>query len=334
MSITPVRIVSIGRAVPDTVITNEDLTKILDTSDEWITTRTGIKQRHIASGNENSLTLGISAAKDALKKANLEGKDIDLIIAATSNPHNIYPSTACLISEAIETQRDIPAFDITAACTGMLYAMELGRALISSGKYNRILLVATDTVSKFVDWTDRGSCVLFGDGSSSMILEKSPDSVDDIIALEIHADGKQGKHIQMHLNGTNCPLVEPQEPENERVMMNGKEVYKFVVTTMPEAVNSCIENCGLKPEDIDYLIPHQANLRIIAALQERLNYADEKVITNIHKYGNTSAASVGIALSEAIEEGKVKLPSTAILCAFGAGMAWGSAIVRLREGIY
>ena len=158
--------------------------------------------------------------------------------------------------------------------------------------------------------------------------------MNDIIAIDINADGKQGRHITMHLNGTNCPLVEPAQGSNERVMMNGREVYKFVVTTMPESVNNCIENCGLKPEDIDYLIPHQANLRIIDALQQRLQYTDEKVITNIDKYGNTSAASVGIALSEAIEEGKVKTPSTAILCAFGAGMTWGTVIVKLREGIY
>ena len=334
MSNIPVRIVSLGKAVPKTIITNDDLTKILDTSDEWITTRTGIKQRHISSGDENSLTIGIEAAKEALNKANLKGEDIDLIIAATSNPYNIYPSTGCAISEAIETKMGTVAFDITAACTGMIYAMEIARSMISSGKYNRALLVATDTVSKFVNWEDRSSCVLFGDGASAVILEKSPDGIDDIIAIDINADGKQGKHITMHLNGTNCPLVEPATPANERVQMNGREVYKFVVTTMPDSVNNCIENCGLKPEDIDYLIPHQANLRIIDALQQRLNYTDEKVITNIDKYGNTSAASVGIALSEAIEEGKVKTPSTAILCAFGAGMTWGSVIVRLREGIY
>ncbi len=334
MSSIPIRIVSLGKAVPKTVITNDDLTKILDTSDEWITTRTGIKQRHIASGDENSLTIGIEAAREALGKANLKGEDIDLIIAATSNPFNIYPSTACSIQEAIEGKSGTVAFDITAACTGMIYAMEIARSMISSGKYNRALLVATDTVSKFVNWEDRSSCVLFGDGASAMILEKSPDGVDDIIAIDIHADGRQGSHITMHLNGTNCPLVEPAQGANERVIMNGREVYKFVVTTMPESVNSCIESCGLTPEDIDYLVPHQANLRIIDALQQRLNYTDEKVITNIDKYGNTSAASVGIALSEAIEEGKIKTPSTAILCAFGAGMTWGSVIVKLRKGIY
>ena len=334
MSIKPIRIVSMGKAVPETVITNEDLTKILDTSDEWITARTGIKERHIASGNENSFTLGLKSAQEALDKAGLKGEDIDLIIAATSNPYNIYPSTACSISAAINTKEGTVAFDITAACTGMLYAMEIARAMISTGNYKRALLVATDTVSKFMDWTDRTTCVLFGDGSSSMIVEESPDGVDDIISLDINAEGQQGKHIQMYLNGDNCPLVEPAEKANHKVVMNGKEVYKFVVTKMPDSVNNCIEKAGLTPEDIDYLIPHQANLRIIAALQERLNYTDEKVVTNIHKYGNTSASSVGIALAGAIEEGKVKTPSTAILCAFGAGMTWGTAIIRLRKGIY
>ena len=203
MSSVPVRIVSLGKAVPKTAITNDDLTKILDTSDEWITTRTGIKQRYISSGDENSLTIGIQAAQEALNKAGLKGEDIDLIIAATSNPYNIYPSTGCAISEAIETKTGTVAFDITAACTGMIYAMEIARSMISSGKYKRALLIATDTVSKFVNWEDRSSCVLFGDGASAMILEKSQDGIDDIIAIDINADGKQGKHNTMKLNGTN-----------------------------------------------------------------------------------------------------------------------------------
>ncbi len=334
MNNTPIRIVSLGRAVPDTVVTNDDLTKILDTSDEWITTRTGIKQRHISSGDENSLTLGIKAAQQALEKGNLKGEDIDLIICAASNPYNIYPSTACLISEAIGTVNNAVAFDITAACTGMIYAMDIAQSMINSGRYKRALLVATDTVSKFVDWEDRSVCVLFGDGASSMILEKSEDGVNDIIAIKTYADGTVGSNIQMFLNGKNCPLVDPNTMMSEKVLMNGKEVYKFVVTNVPQSLNDALEGANLKPEDIDYLIPHQANLRIIAALQERLGYDDDKVITNIERYGNTSAASIGIALTEAIELGKVKTPSTAILSAFGAGMTWGSAIVKLREGIY
>ena len=332
MNYTPVKITAVGKAVPKTVITNDDLTKILDTSDEWISTRTGIKQRYIASGDENSTQIGIEAAKDALNKAGLKGEDIDAIIVASSNPYNIYPSSACVIQDAIGAKKG-PAFDITAACTGMLYAMEIGRSFISTGKYNNVLLVATDTNSKFLDWTDRASCVLFGDGAGSMILSKSDDDIDDIIAINLHADGSLGSYITMNLAGENCPLVEPATIPQQKINMVGKEVYKFVVQTMPDSIMGCLKNAGLEPNDIDYLVPHQANLRIIEGLQSRLEFSNDQVVVNIDKYGNTSAASVPIALAEAIEEGKIKTPSKAILCAFGAGMTWGSAVVRLREGL-
>lgn len=332
MNYKPVQILSIGMAVPEKVITNDDLTKILDTSDEWISTRTGIKQRHIANGDENSTLFGIKAAEDALQKAGVSGEEVDAIVVASSNPYNIYPSTGCAIQEAIGAKNAI-AFDITAACTGMLYALEIGRSFIATGKYKNVLLVATDTNTKFLDWTDRTSCVLFGDGAGSILITEAKDGVDDIIALNVNADGTMGRHITMNLVGDNCPLVDPAQAGQQKIAMNGKEVYKFVMHTMPESIMQCLEDAKLEPKDIDYLVPHQANLRIIEGLQSRLEFNDEKVIVNIDKYGNTSAASVPIALSEAIASGKIKTPSKAILCAFGAGMAWGSAVVRLREGL-
>ena len=332
MNYKPVQILSIGMAVPETVITNDDLTKILDTSDEWISTRTGIKQRHIANGDENSTLFGIEAAKDALQKAGVQGEEVDAIIVASSNPFNIYPSTGCAIQEAIGAKNAI-AFDVTAACTGMLYALEIGRSFIATGKYKNVLLVATDTNTKFLDWTDRTSCVLFGDGAGAILITEAKDGVDDIIALNVNADGTMGKHITMNLVGDNCPLVEPAKAGQQKITMNGIEVYKFVMHTMPESIMKCLEDAGLEPKDIDYLVPHQANLRIIEGLQSRLEFTNDKVVVNIDKYGNTSAASVPIALCEAIKSGKIKTPSKAILCAFGAGMAWGSAVVRLREGL-
>lgn len=332
MNFKPVQILSVGKAIPNTVITNDDLAKIMDTSDEWISTRTGIKKRHVVSGDENSTTLGIEAAFDAIKKSGLEGADIDAIIVASSNAYNIYPSTACVIQDAIGAKNAI-AFDITAACTGMLYALEIGRSFISSGKYKNILLVATDTNSKFVDWSDRATCVLFGDGAGAFVITEANDGVDDIIALDINADGSLGKYINMNLVGENCPLVEKNSVKEPKIQMNGREVYKFVVQTMPESIMKCLNEANLKPSDIDYLIPHQANLRIIEGLQKRLEFNDDKVIVNIEEYGNTSAASIPVALSEAISLGKIKTPSKAILCAFGAGMAYGSAIVRLRESL-
>ena len=332
MNFKPVQIKAIGKAVPSTVITNEDLTKILDTSDEWISTRTGIKQRHIANGDENSTQLGIEAAKDALSKTDVKGEDIDAIVVASSNSFNIYPSTACVIQDAIGAKNAI-AFDITVACTGMIYALEIARSFISTGKYKNVLLVATDTTSKFIDWTDRGSCVLFGDAASSIVLSESEDGEDDILALNVNADGSVGKFISMNLIGDNCPLVEPATKGNKKVVMNGKEVYKFVVQTMPESIMKSLADAKLEPKDVDYLVPHQANLRIIEGLQNRLEFTNDQVIVNIDKYGNTSAASVPLALAEALETGKIKTPAVAILCAFGAGMAWGSAVVRLREGL-
>lgn len=267
-----------------------------------------------------------------MKKSGIEGIDVDAIIVASSNPYNIYPSTACVIQDAIGAKNAI-AFDITVACTGMIYALEIGRSMIATGKYKNVLLVATDTNSKFLDWTDRGSCVLFGDGAGAILISEAKDGIDDILALNVNADGTTGKHITMNLVGDNCPLVEPAKEGCHKITMNGKEVYKFVVQTMPESIMKCLEDAELEPKDVDYLVPHQANLRIIEGLQNRLEFSDDKVIVNIDRYGNTSAASVPIALAEGIQSGKIKTPAVAILCAFGAGMAWGSAVVRLREGL-
>lgn len=332
LNLRPVMIAGVGYGIPERVITNDDLTKLVDTSDEWITTRTGIKERRVVSGSESAVDLGIVAAKNALEKAKISGEEIDLIIAAASVPSRPYPSTACEIQAAIGAKK-AAAFDITAACTGMIYAMNIAKAFISSGIYKNVLLVATDANSKFIDWYDRTSCVLFGDGAGAIVMKESVDGIDDIIAMDMHADGARGEFISMNISGENCPLVEPCEKKEQKIYMNGKEVYKFVVTTMPDSISNCLENAGMTPDDIDYLIPHQANFRIIEAMASRLNYNDEKIITNLQKYGNTSAASIPLAMAEGIEEGKIKLPCKAILSGFGAGLTWGTVIVRLREGI-
>ena len=328
----PLKIAGVGYCVPKTVITNEDLTKLYDTSDEWIYSRTGIKERRLVSGEENAIDLGFEAAKNALKKAKMNPEDLDLIIAASSAPPNLYPSIACRIQEKIGAGK-IPAFDVTAACSGLIYILEIARAYIGSGLYKNILLVATDNNSRLCDWTDRGVSILFGDGAGAMVVTKAEDDIDDILAINIKADGSISEYLTLPLIGQNCPLVDPCEEKPVHIKMNGKEVYKFAVRIIPEYIDKCLNIAKMKPEDIDYLIPHQANQRIIEAIQQRLHYSDEKVISNIKYYGNTSAASVPIALAEGVENGKIKLPSTAILCGFGAGMTWGVAIVRLREGI-
>lgn len=329
----PLRIAGVGYSVPSTVITNEDLTKLYDTSDEWIYTRTGIKERRLVSGNEDALTLGIDAAKKAIDKSNIKTEDIELVIVASSAPPQLYPAIGCRIQAALNIPNNIPAFDITAACSGLIYALSIARGYIASGMYKNILLVATDNNSRLLDWSDRSCSILFGDGAGAMVVTASDDGVDDIISIDIRSDGSIGDIIQLNLLGKNCPLVEQREEEPQFIKMNGKEVYRFVARVLPEYVEKLVADAGMKNEDIDYLIPHQANLRIIQAVQERLGYSDEKVVTNIEKYGNTSAASIPLALVEGVEKGKVKLGSTAILTGFGAGMTWGGAIVRLRDGI-
>lgn len=329
----PLRIAGVGYCVPDTVITNDDLTKLYDTSDEWIFTRTGIKERRIVSGNENAVDLGLKAAQNALGKSNIKVEDIDCVIAASSAPPQLYPSLACQIQAGLDIPNHIPAFDMTAACSGLIYALQVVRGLIGSGIYKNILLLAADNNSRLVDWEDRGTSILFGDGAGAMVVTEAEDGIDDILSLDIKSDGKIGQYIYMNLPGKNCPLVEPCDEVDAKIHMAGRDVYKFVVTTLPDFIDECVKNSGLTAEEIDYLIPHQANQRIIEAMQSRLKYSDEKVISNIKYYGNTSAASIPIALVEGVQKGKIKLGSTALLCGFGAGMTWGGAVLRLREGI-
>jgi len=332
-NVKPVRIAGVGYSVPETVITNDDLTKLYETSDEWIYTRTGIKERRVVSGNENAIDLGYAASLQAIKKSGFEAGDIDCVIAAASAPPQLYPALACNLQSRLGIPDHVPSFDLTAACTGLIYALQVARGLIGSGLYKTILLVAADNNSSLVDWTDRGSSILFGDGAGAMVVTEAQDGIDDILSLNIKADGSIGQYIYMNMPGVNCPLVEPCDEVDSKIHMAGRDVYKFVVSTLPHYVDKTIEDAGMKAEDIDYLIPHQANQRIIEALQQRLGYSDEKVISNIKYYGNTSAASIPIALVEGVEKGQIKLGSTAILCGFGAGMTWGAAVVRLRKGI-
>ena len=240
MNLIPVMISGVGYGVPETVITNDDLTKLVETSDEWITTRSGIKERRVVSGEETAVDLGVKSAKMALKNAKLDAKDVDLIIAAASVPTRPYPSTACEIQAAIGAD-NAAAFDITAACSGMIYAINIAKAFISSGIYKNILLVATEATSKFLDWTDRTSCVLFGDASGAFVLQKSVDGVDDIIAMDMHSNGKDGDFISMPIVGDNCPLVEPSVKVPQKITMNGKEVYKFVADLRGEDANEFVK---------------------------------------------------------------------------------------------
>lgn len=328
----PLRIAGVGYSVPDTVVTNDDLTKLYETSDEWIYSRTGIKERRLVSGEETAIDLGEKAAKNAIQKAGMTPDDIDMIIAASTAPIEVY-SMGCQIHKRLGITKPIPAFDVAAACTGLIYGLSIAKGMIASGMYKNILIVATDNNSKLLDWTDRGTSILFGDGAGAMVVTQAEDGVDDIIAIDIKSDGNYDHLISLPFDGKNCPLVEQAEVKPSLIKMNGRGVYAFVAKILPKYVEELLNNTGMTADDVDYLIPHQANIRIIQAVQERLGLPENKVVTNIKYYGNTSAASIPIALAEGVEKGNVKLNSTALLCGFGAGMTWGGAIIRLRDGI-
>lgn len=324
-----VSIIGVGKCLPETILTNDEMSKIVETSDEWISQRTGIKQRHVLSGDETLKSLALNAAKNAINNAGIDASQVDLIISATSLPDNLYPSLACEI-QADLSDSFIPAFDIVAACSGFIYALNIARNFIQTGTYDNILIVGADANSKFVDWTDRSCCVLFGDGAGAMVLSKTTPENNDILAVEMKADGKKGGELKVPLTGQTSPLVQQNEKLAQTVVMNGREIYKFAVKAVPESINSALKLAGLEVNNLDYLVPHQANIRIIEAIRDRLGLEDHQVFANLQKYGNTSAASIPIALTEALEEGKINTPSTVAITGFGAGLTWATAIIRLR----
>jgi len=337
---TNVKIVAIDSYVAQNTVTNDDLTKILDTSDEWISSRTGIKQRRIISGDLTSTDLGIEAANSiinrAIKKSNYNPEDIDLIIAAASAAEDFYPSVACKIQNALMKNgwaKNAVCFDLRAACAGLLYSMNTARAFIKAGIYKNILIVATDATTKYTDWEDRSVCVLFGDGAGAMLLSAT-DKEDDIKEINLLSDGSCGDYITLKIQGKNCPLVEEiQTKEKPFITMKGKDVYKFVMQEIPPKITELLDKLKMTASDIDYFIPHQSNHRMIEALAKRLEISEEKVISNIDKYGNMSAASIPVAIKEAIDKNEIKLPATVLISAFGAGMTAGNAIIKLNETV-
>jgi 3-oxoacyl-[acyl-carrier-protein] synthase-3 len=328
-NLIPVTIAGIGRYVPETVITNDDIAKIVDTNDEWIKSRTGISERHVVSGNETSVSLAVNAAKDAMSYAGITADKIDLIIVATSLPDSLYPSTSCEVQAAIGAINAV-SFDIVAACSGLIFGLNVARNFIMSGTYETVLLVGVDIHTRYVDWTDRGTCILFGDGAGALIVKKSEDGINDLLAVDIHSDGTKAGELRIPLNGRNCPLVEPNDEKQQYVSMNGREIYKFAVSVVPESIQNALAIADMTVNDLDFLVPHQANMRIVSAITERLQLDTEQVIVNLDRYGNTSTASIPIALTEALEDKKVKEDSIIALCGFGAGLTWGTAIVRWR----
>lgn len=325
-------ITGIGYAIPSRVVTNNDLTGLYETSDEWIYTRTGIKERRVFASDEEAFDLLKKASMQAVKNAGIDVEDIDLIVAATSMPVQFMPSSSCVVQNLLGIKRNVPAFDISVACSGFVYGLDIASAYIKSQMAKNVLLVTIDNCSRYVDWTDRRTSILFGDGIGAAVI--SAGDVSDILVIDIKADGHVGDYITMPAMKGNCPFVD-QTPTQQFCTMKGQDVYKFVANIIPPYItDDILAKNNIAAEDVDYLVLHQANQRIIKAVQERLGYEDSKVISNIEHLGNTSASSILIAIGEGIKDGKIKTPSKAIVCGFGAGMCWGGGVINLRNGIF
>jgi 3-oxoacyl-[acyl-carrier-protein] synthase-3 len=322
-----IKITGTGFYTPDRILTNFDLEKMVDTSDEWIISRTGIKERRIASEDQATSDLAVEAGRRTIENAGLEVKDIDLIIVATSTPDTIFPSTACWVQKGLGADH-IPAFDISVGCTGFLYGMILAEGLILSGATKRILLIGGELLTKVVDWKDRNTCVLFGDAAAAVVLEEACDE-SGMLSYYWKADGKLGNLLYQPAGGTRIPATAQSVAEGlHYLQMKGNDVFKHAVKRMGEAALEALKLAGLKREDVDYLIPHQANIRIIEATGRRLKLPAEKVYSNIHKYGNVSVASIPIGLHELREEGRLKKGNIIIMDAFGAGFTWAAIAYR------
>ncbi len=324
-----IKIVGIGSYVPERVLTNFDLEKIVDTNDEWIRTRTGIQERRIASDTEYTSDMAEMAARRALEMAGSFADQLDLIVLATVTPDTRLPSAACHVQRKLGA-RSAACFDFQAACAGSVYGIELVTAMMKNNrKYKKALLVGCEKLSSVTNWSDRNTCVLFGDAAGAFIFEKTKESGDTLLASVISANGADYEMLWIPGGGCQLPLTKENVDSNlQYIRMEGNKVFKIAVTSMVNSCHEVLEAAHLKSEDIDWLIPHQANMRIIGAVGERLKIPTEKVISNLWKYGNTSAASIGLALDEAARSGKVKKGDRLLLTAFGGGMTWGSSILR------
>jgi len=320
------KIAGTGSCLPEKVLTNFDLEKMVDTSDQWIVTRTGIRERRIIDADQSASDLGSKAAENAIEMAGIDPEDIDLIIVSTVTPDMIFPSTACIIQKKIGA-KNAAAFDIEAACTGFIYAMAIGSQFIETGFYKNVLIVSVDILSKITDWEDRNTCVLFGDGAGAALLTAS--SEPGILTSYIKSDGNGDKYLFVPAGGSRMPAS--QETISNRLHytnMEGTEVFKFAVRALPAAVNSALEKCSMTVEDIDWLIPHQANVRIIESAAKKLGISMEKTIMTIEKYGNTSSSSIPIAIDEHVRANKIKKGDVLALVGFGGGLTWGASIIK------
>jgi 3-oxoacyl-[acyl-carrier-protein] synthase-3 len=320
-------ITGVGSYVPVKILTNADLEKIVETSDEWITSRTGIKERRVAAANEFTSDLAAKAAERAMKMAGVTGDQIQLVIVATITPDMPFPATACLVQHKIGAKR-AAAFDLEAACSGFIYGLEVGQQFVMSRTYDTVLVIGAEKLSSIVDWTDRNTCVLFGDGAGAAILQNRENS-HGLLTAVMGADGQKANLLHMPGGGSRCPAtMDSVAAKLHFLRMDGKETFKNAVQAMCSAANEALRRCELDIAKIKCVIPHQANQRIIDAVGERLGATPEQLFVNLHKYGNTSAASVAIALDEAVAEKRIQRGDLILLVVFGAGLTWGAAVIE------
>lgn len=318
-----------GSFIPEKQLTNEDLTKMVETNDEWITTRTGIKVRHIASESQTTALLAAEAAKKAIQNAKISPEDIEMIVTATVTPEMVFPSTACFVQDMLGAKKAW-AFDISAACSGFVYGLSIAQHFVISGKYDNVLVIGAETLSKITDYKDRKSCILFGDGAGAAIIKRGDSNGSrGIIYSTSGSDGSGWTALNCPAYGSRNPVSKPLENPNSVFMqINGREVYQLAVRKIIETVENCMTNCNMSISDVDLFIPHQMNARIIESVAKRLELADEKVFINIDRYGNTSAASIPIALDECMQKGRIKKGDIVLLVAFGGGLTWGANVIE------
>ncbi|XP_022886125.1 3-oxoacyl-[acyl-carrier-protein] synthase 3 A, chloroplastic-like isoform X2 [Olea europaea var. sylvestris] len=331
------KLVGCGSAVPGLQISNDDLSKIVDTNDEWISVRTGIRNRRVLSGKDSLTSLAAEAAKKALEMAEVDPDDVDLVLMCTSTPEDLFGS-APQIQKTLGCKNNPLAYDITAACSGFVLGLVSAACYIRGGGFKNVLVIGADALSRYVDWTDRGSCILFGDGAGAVLVQACDCEDDGLFAFDLHSDGEGQRHLRAtimqnevdHVLGTNGSAVgfPPKNSSYSCIQMNGKEVFRFAVRVVPQSIEYALEKAGLTSSNIDWLLLHQANQRIIDAVATRLEVPSERVLSNLANYGNTSAASIPLALDEAVRSGKVQAGHTIAAAGFGAGLTWGSAIVR------
>ncbi|WP_220880272.1 ketoacyl-ACP synthase III [Helicobacter pylori] len=318
---------SIAMHVPSERVKNAEFQQFLDTSDEWIEKRTGIKERRFANDGEKSSDLGVIAAKQAIERAHLTPKDIDLVVVATLSPDFLaMPSTACVLSAKLGIENK-PAFDISAACTGFIYLLSVAKAYVESGMCENVLIVGAEKTSSVLDFKDRGTCILFGDGAGACVIGRTKRLKESVLDVQISANGNFSNYLYTPRTLKPTPFSVKEEALEPFLRMKGNEVFKLAVKTLLKDVEMILEKNALKPEDVRLFIPHQANFRIIQAVREHLDFKDEQVVLTVHKYGNTSAASIPMAMCEAYEEGRLKKGDLMLLDAFGGGLTWGSALV-------